>query len=536
MTLAAIVFAHLRGGRTVLIAAHTNIAIDNAIMKLCELCKEARRDDLLAQGQVIRFGAVQKAELKNDPYQEVSLPSIVQRLNTQLQQEHEKCIQALKALKQRIGDLSQQQQAEMQQYQQLLEQLKVRCEELRINLQPLEEQERQRQATFRAQREQYYGELQQLERIWTETSQRLAQAKAFIVEQSSVYTRTKQEEQNSLQRLLDARAMNGMQRFFHRINLEKLEQQVGEATYRANQLLLSVQTAQDDETRYQGKMSTLESHIKEYQERIRQVDKQLNTPSAQAADIARLQSELTQTEQRYHQQKILLDQEKQLHQPELQTLSKQKQQLETQLAALDQQMRDIEKKIVENAHVVGTTLTKTSMNQAMSSRRFDAVILDEISMAQMPLIYLAATHADRSITFIGDPQQLAPIVNAETDPAKNWLKKDLFNFRGVSLGTASQGLNHSALLDIQSRMHPQIARVANTLVYQNKLHNDFDESKTRRILPLPDASKLTTPALGIITPYALQARLIQNLIKEAGLQKVVQAGTVHRFQGLKSTS
>lgn len=53
LTLAAIAFIHLREGRTVLIAAHTNIAIDNAVMKLCELCKEAKRDDLLAQGQVV---------------------------------------------------------------------------------------------------------------------------------------------------------------------------------------------------------------------------------------------------------------------------------------------------------------------------------------------------------------------------------------------------------------------------------------------------------------------------------------------------
>ncbi len=40
-TLAAIVFTHLRGGRSVLIAAHTNIAVDNAIMQLADICKNA---------------------------------------------------------------------------------------------------------------------------------------------------------------------------------------------------------------------------------------------------------------------------------------------------------------------------------------------------------------------------------------------------------------------------------------------------------------------------------------------------------------
>lgn len=165
-------------------------------------------------------------------------------------------------------------------------------------------------------------------------------------------------------------------------------------------------------------MSTLEQSIKRSQEKLRQIDQQLSRPSAQAADIASLQSQMAQAQQRYRQQKMLLDQAKQLHQPELQAFSKQQQQLEERLAVLDQQMRDIEKKIVENAHVVGTTLTKTYMNQIVSSRSFDTVILDEVSMAPMPLIYLAATHANRSITFIGDPQQLAPIVMAETELAK----------------------------------------------------------------------------------------------------------------------
>jgi superfamily II DNA or RNA helicase len=112
LTLAAIALTHLRQGRTVLIAAHTNIAVDNAIMKLCDLCKEAGRNDLLTQGQVIRFGVVQKAELKGDSYQEVYLPRIVQHLNAQLQKEYDNCKHELDALTQQIGTLPRQMQAD----------------------------------------------------------------------------------------------------------------------------------------------------------------------------------------------------------------------------------------------------------------------------------------------------------------------------------------------------------------------------------------------------------------------------------------
>lgn len=84
----------------------------------------------------------------------------------------------------------------------MLEQFKTQYEQLRSNLQLQEEQKQQHQAMLRAQQEQYTNELQQFEHTWTETSRCLAQVKAFLI------------EQDSLERLLDARAMNSMQRFF----------------------------------------------------------------------------------------------------------------------------------------------------------------------------------------------------------------------------------------------------------------------------------------------------------------------------------
>jgi len=129
-------------------------------------------------------------------------------------------------------------------------------------------------------------------------------------------------------------------------------------------------------------------------------------------------------------------------------------------------------------------------------------------------------------------------------------------------------------------MHPDISLIANKLVYDGRLRDEFDLPKLKQISPLPtsplvlcdtqDAYPLATrPArgrswknyyhalccvtlarkmleehpglkekrnesvIGIVTPYRAQAQLLQSLLKDAGLQTHVQAGTIHRFQGLE---
>jgi superfamily I DNA and/or RNA helicase len=200
-------------------------------------------------------------------------------------------------------------------------------------------------------------------------------------------------------------------------------------------------------------------------------------------------------------------------------------------------------------------------------------------MASLSSVYVATSHADRAVVLIGDPQQLSPIANADTHLARKWLKKDLFEFRGIYLDVAMQGYLHSMMLDVQSRMHPMISAVANRLVYQNRLKDAHNISQLQNIEPLPasplvlcdthDASPIAMrppsgtsrknyyhalcclaiarqalksfptktytsgPYIGIVTPYKPQAQLLQSLIADAGLQNLLQAGTVHKFQGLE---
>lgn len=155
-TLAAIALKHLQAGQTVLIAAHTNIAIDNAIMKLCDLCKETGNGALLAHGQVVRYGAVQKEELKkNDSYKEVFLPKIAQLLGSELHTLHEQLKIVLANLDLKIQVLQQKQQAEEEQRQVEYKYLKEQVDLLQKELAPLEQAEQRRISSLQIQKNQY---------------------------------------------------------------------------------------------------------------------------------------------------------------------------------------------------------------------------------------------------------------------------------------------------------------------------------------------------------------------------------------------
>jgi hypothetical protein len=577
-TLAAIALQHLQAGRKVLIAAHTNIAIDNAIMKLCELCKETRREDLLANGQVVRYGAVQKDELKKDDnYKEVFLPKIAQHMGSKLHIQHEQFKAALAGLDSQINTLQQKKQAEEEPRQ--AEYQRTQIDLLHKELDPLEQAEAQRISSLQQQQSQYQSRISQLAGEERPLSQDLARTEARIVEQEQTLAKEQQHKDIALKQLVEARAMSRAKRFFKGLKLESLEAKVSAAGQAANDLERSLTDLKTHlATRYQL-LGQSRQQRQAIESALNDIQQQLNTPSVDARKISALKEQLQSQKRRLAEIDALLKRSEQQHQLNYNNFAAQRSQLEAQIADVDKRLRDIEKGIVENARVVGTTLTKTYINPTMASKRFEAVILDEVSMAPLPLVYVAASRADSSVTLIGDPQQLAPIVNAKTPMTKKWLERDLFGLREVSLEAAIEGKNHSVMLNVQSRMHPAIASIANKHVYDGKLDNAFNEQTLKKITPLPDfplvlcdthdaSPTVTRPpngksrknyyhalcclalarqvlasapemkqqsehCIGIVTPYRPQLLLLQNLIRDEGLQKWVQAGTVHRFQGLE---
>src|SRR3972149_727283 len=84
MTLARIVEAHYRTGRSVLLVSHTNIAVDTALERVAERLKG---EPEFHQGLVIRQGPVVKEELRKRFGPQVILEEIVARLGEALRRE-----------------------------------------------------------------------------------------------------------------------------------------------------------------------------------------------------------------------------------------------------------------------------------------------------------------------------------------------------------------------------------------------------------------------------------------------------------------
>ena len=230
--------------------------------------------------------------------------------------------------------------------------------------------------------------------------------------------------------------------------------------------------------------------------------------------------------------------------------------------------KECETEYVKNASFLATTISKVCIDKIFDAAEYDLVMFDEVSMAYIPHIFVAASYAKESFVCVGDFRQLAPIVqnkNAED------LSKDIFEYLNIHEGS---GVNYHpwlVMLDEQRRMHPQIANFSSKNVYYGLLKN-HEETKTSRLdisgkepfvdsaVAIVDLMGLYSAAyknkdnshfnilsavlayataekslssgendIGIITPYAAQARLIKAMLKDE--EKEVSCATVHQFQG-----
>jgi len=260
--------------------------------------------------------------------------------------------------------------------------------------------------------------------------------------------------------------------------------------------------------------------------------------------------------------------------------------LEKKLDELQEELSRLGQIVIDEAQAIFCTLTKNYTGKELEDQKFDAVIIDEISMALPPLIFLAAGRAKSRVVLVGDFLQLPPIVRSDTEITNAILRKDTFRLAGITDGMRpSEPCPVLAKLTTQRRMVPAIADVARHLVYRQAGglddHKDVRQRKVEEVAPWLDflpknplliidtadlycwsgkqpgtlsrfnmysatlavdiaamaAKKIQEPPLeeprpiGIITPFAAQRRLLSKLIADMELDQWVAAGTVHTFQG-----
>lgn len=257
--------------------------------------------------------------------------------------------------------------------------------------------------------------------------------------------------------------------------------------------------------------------------------------------------------------------------------------LDSELASIEEAMRHVEEEVVRDAKVIATTLTRAYLRDSVQKRRFDMVVLDEASMAPIPALWVAAGVSDHRCVVVGDPKQLAPIVQSSHDDAQLWLGRYIFEASSV----LDEQTGALVQLNVQHRMHPAISAIPNQLVYDNSLsdgeglENDgslldgwfnpewgYDhpvllvdtESSAAWVTSVKGSARSSrlnflsatvavdlasqmllegrpqvppggAPRILIATPYKPQAKLLKLLLREQGIDGEVEAGTAHTFQG-----
>ena len=149
-------------------------------------------------------------------------------------------------------------------------------------------------------------------------------------------------------------------------------------------------------------------------------------------------------------------------QVEIKSLENKQQLIGVKLEEIDNKIARIAMLVIKHAKVIGTTLAKSYLSDEIQNRTFDTIILDEASMAPIPALWCASQVAEKNIVIVGDFLQLPPIVIADTDIAKKWLGRDIFEVSGAQkLFRTGDPRLPCVMLNQQFRMKKEIADVVN---------------------------------------------------------------------------
>jgi len=103
-----------------------------------------------------------------------------------------------------------------------------------------------------------------------------------------------------------------------------------------------------------------------------------------------------------------------------------------------EELRQHEASLLEAAPCVAATLSKLVLARPLRERRFDAVIVDEASMVNLPYVLSAACVPVHSLCYGGDPMlQLPPICQSEKATARRWLGRNATRSRRNAVTSSS---------------------------------------------------------------------------------------------------
>jgi superfamily I DNA and/or RNA helicase len=226
---------------------------------------------------------------------------------------------------------------------------------------------------------------------------------------------------------------------------------------------------------------------------------------------------------------------------------------------------------------VATTLAKVCTSDLFFDLEFDAVIVDEGSMASLPYLMVLASLSKWHMVVVGDPMQLPPISITTDKEAREFLERDIFTTvsgaetTGDLFAWHDEHPSYTAFFDTQYRLEESLADVISTVFYEGRLKTDKPSETLgingdQRAFHLVDTSKynpyleqksgergfkpinlvhqevverliqklagrgVAMQHIGIIVPFRSAVYDLRNRLYDAGIRDV-EVGTIHTFQG-----
>lgn len=224
--------------------------------------------------------------------------------------------------------------------------------------------------------------------------------------------------------------------------------------------------------------------------------------------------------------------------------------------------------------VVGTTLAKVCTSDLFYDMEFDAVVVDESSMASLPFLAIMCTRCRENMVVAGDPMQLPPISISNDVKAKELLEQDIFAYASGAKEPIELFYWHdfnplqTCFFDVQYRLNEDLAEVISEVFYEGRLKTGkAEQSSAKKSFKLLDTSffepvitkkngdygfspknemhqkvltdlvtQLVTKELvpmeqiGVIVPFRSAVWEIRLALKKKGLNDI-EVGTIHTFQG-----
>lgn len=397
-TLSIILSQLVQAGKRVLLVSHTNLAVDEVLLRYAE---EAGNSGSVDEGKIIRCGN----PTRNEPeLHALTLNNVVERVSSVLLQN----IAALTAENEALEEKRQ----------------KLNDPELMIS--------QSKFARIQKQIAQVLGEIEKLKLDRTSTEKDLSKTKEDL-----------HAKQKSLEDLENA---GFLRRMFGGTTRETLVREI----------------------------KNLKTHLKTEQDNLASIDKKLR--DAEERKVAG-QNTLSEAQRELETlfEPLGLSTTDLSSRPDIDKYRLElREQIECNNNRITQLRTKIEgnrKDILQNAQVIGCTLTKAFLDAKIYNERFDTVILDEASMAPLPTVFFA-TGLARTDHYIvsGDFRQLPPIARSRDEAANRWLHRDIFTQAGITQ-IAGQNIpdERLAMLKEQHRMHPDIVQVINKPMYAGQL-------------------------------------------------------------------